>query len=181
MFLSTRVERKASKTNWCSGFQQNLQSVWGYSALLSTNLFRWVLFSFFKLAFTKYKLFQNCNLINRKKENEIQCFIFNKRMYISCSTPITSSEPIDVKFYKFIYVYCCWLKKLWKIMFVVSNLIVDPVFIDVLVHINMRIPNYFIYFPILATEFYISHDLALLTDHIRTDLSFISRRYFFQK
>ena len=28
-----------------------------------------------------------------------------------------------------------------------------------------------------ATEFYISHDLALLTDHIRTDLSFISRRW----
>ena len=35
-------------------------------------------------------------------------------------------------------------------------------------------------FSILATEFYISHDLALLTDHIRTDLSFISRRYFFK-
>ncbi len=28
-----------------------------------------------------------------------------------------------------------------------------------------------------STEFYISHDLALLTDHIRTDINFISRRW----
>ena len=28
-----------------------------------------------------------------------------------------------------------------------------------------------------ASEFYISHDLALLTDHIRTDISFVARRW----
>lgn len=29
-----------------------------------------------------------------------------------------------------------------------------------------------------ATEFYISHDLALLTDHIRSDISFIARYFY---